>query len=125
MNCDKCGSANTQRVQMVYEAGTQKLDLLGDSGGAANVSSLLASRHAPPPKRRFIGKLFFGFLAFLCVVSGTGKLFYFGLAILILCVYRIFAGLSYNTTVWEGLHKQWREQWLCHKCGHVASRAES
>lgn len=138
MQCNQCGSDNTQRLQMVYEGGTANINTTSHTGGigagkgglgvgvatttTSGVSrSLLAERAAPPGKAGYLFKLFFAFLAFLLYVStewfSIWKILAF--SVLALCAYLIFMGYRFNSKEWPVLFKRWQQKWICNKCGHI------
>lgn len=63
MKCEKCGSDNTQKLEAVYQAGTQQIHTSGYVQGAGSISttgtsqSYLAQMAAPPTKKPVIGML--------------------------------------------------------------------
>lgn len=138
MQCEKCNSENTQRLEVVYEGGTQNIQTTSHTtgvgiggggvgfGGASTTTSgtsrsLLASRAAPPSRRGYLFPVFFGFLAWLLWTATTrfSMWFFISVAIMALCAYLIYAAFTFNRNVWPGLFAYWQKQWICHKCGHI------
>ena len=142
MQCEKCNSENTQRLQVVYEGGTQNIHSVSHTAGAgigsggyggagattttSGVSrSILANRAMPPLKRSYQAQIIFGFLALVIMslsLSGESKyagIRVFAMAVFALCVYTTHTAYKFNSTVWPGQYKFWQAQWLCHKCGHI------
>ena len=124
---------------MVYESGTNSISLSGRTvgvgvgggkigGGVAHTESsgtsrsLLAKRVAPPEEKGYLFKFFFGFLASLGVMVASGKLYWFSLAILALCIYFSYRCFQFNRTEWPKEFAHWRGMWICNKCGHSFHR---
>ncbi|MDO4708967.1 MAG: hypothetical protein Q4B94_03975 [Pseudomonadota bacterium] len=138
MQCEKCHSDNTQRLQVVYEGGTQNISAtsrttgIGIGGGGLGVGvastqttgisrSTLAYRAAPPAKQRYVFALFLGFLAWLLWVytSAFSKWFLLSSAVIALCGYWAYRVYTFNNKVWPELMAYWENEWLCLKCGHI------
>lgn len=139
MVCQKCGSDNTQSLQIVYEGGTQDFNSesrsagLGSLGGSlglggavtkttGNTQSKLAQRAAPPAKKKkrwacvgilvgllFLGKSFGALLIAVLVIGASG--------------YWLWNVLKFNREEWPALHQIWAESWICHKCGNIYRQA--
>jgi len=141
MQCNKCGSENTQRLQVAFEGGTQDISAtshtagvgsiggkLGLSGAVTKTSgtqqSVLAQKAAPPPKAPLkpgVGLIVFG----LIMMSFVGGFWFvtFGLASIAGGGYMIFKAQQFNSKEWPALYQRWLESWLCHKCGHIYHHA--
>ena len=138
MQCEKCNSDNTQRLEVAYEGGTQNIQTtsrttglgFGRGGlgvGAATTStsgkahSLLANRAAPPSKKGYKYQIFFGFLAWLLFTATTAfsMWFFVSVSVMALCAYLIFAAFQFNSKVWPEQLAYWQSQWVCLKCGHI------
>ncbi len=138
MQCQKCTSDNTQRLEVAYEDGTQNIQTssrttgvgLGRGGigvGAASTTtsgvsrSLLASRAAPPRKRRYLFIVFTAFLAWLLWTASTrfSLWFFISIAVMVVCAGLAVMVFRFNANVWPEQMAYWRNQWICLKCGHI------
>lgn len=134
MHCPKCQSENTQTLEMAYRSGTQNLSgsihasgigfgrdgaaiAAGSGVLAGTTQSLLARDVAPPERRGYLFKAFFGFMASLGVMSGWGAFYWLSLAVLLVCFYRAYRCFAWNRTVWPDLMSAWRSTSICHRCG--------
>lgn len=133
MLCPKCGSDNTQRLQVVHEHGTQNISTTSSTvgggyggsfgAGAAHTKtdgtsqSTMAQKAAPPAKKTlgiFIGMIFIGLL---CFNGGWGWIV-FGLLLIAGGGFGIKDAVAFNGNQWPQLFKTWEESWVCNKCGH-------
>lgn len=139
MQCPNCNSENTQRLEVIYNAGTQEINTHsatagGAHGGAFGIGgavtktsgqsqSLLAKQVAPPAKKSYkwpIIAILFGFFAFY---SNSHNNLMGGLIIGLLLggpgAYLCFSNFQYNSNKWPSLYQHWFESWMCSKCGSV------
>lgn len=133
MQCNKCGSDHTQRLEVIFEGGTQTINTASKTAGAGlggafgiggavtktsgTSQSALAQKATPPAKQNtliglcglggffFIGGSFVGTLVGLATLAGGA---YLG--------YRAY---QYNANTWPGLYQRWHESWMCQKCGNI------
>jgi len=141
MQCTSCGSDNTQRLAVAYQNGTSTINTRSNSVGVAfgsgglglgsattattgTSTSLLASRAAPPSKKRyrvaFIIPVALWIIAMFFEKSFTGTVLSIsGYLILALFLFRTY---QFNSTKWPQLYRQWQTMWICHKCGAVYSQ---
>ncbi|MBI4999023.1 MAG: hypothetical protein HZC22_19395 [Rhodocyclales bacterium] len=135
MECPQCKSDNTQRLEVIYENGTQDIKTTSSTVGAgfsgrgglgvANTtttgkSQSMAAQKAAPPERRFsVGGL-------VAIVIGLFFVFVIGggaIVIGALCVagggYLMNKAMQYNKNVWPGLYQTWQASWYCQKCGTI------
>lgn len=128
MLCPQCQSDNIQRLEVIYEGGTQNISassVTGGVGGRAGLGavtstsgqsqSVLAKKLSPPAKKQ-VGRLLllfpFVILAFMidtvvgCVAIAAIVLF-------------MFTNSTYNNKEWPALYQEWIKQWYCNKCGSV------
>lgn len=133
MKCPKCSSDNTQRLQVVYEHGTQIIRTTsstvgGGYGGAFGVGtahtttqgaaqSTMAQKSAPPAKKQISWLIILILIGLLCLLGGAGWKF-FGVAICVASAYGIHLATTFNKEQWPALYKTWEESWVCNKCGH-------
>jgi hypothetical protein len=143
--CDKCKSDNTQRLEIVYQQGTQSINTrsntlaVGMAGGgvgsamghtrtSGTAQSMIAKSIAPPAKRRWfrlaIIPVVFGAGFLLAATNGGGFISaVIGLALLAGGGYILYMQMQYNSQTWPGMYKVWQESWLCNKCGNVYHQA--
>lgn len=149
MNCPKCASENTQRLEVAFQSGTQNISTSSrstgvgiSSGGSIGLGlgrtktsgqsqSILAQQVSPPAKKSYKWPaivMAIGLLAGLPMLStGTLSAALSGLAnIAIWCGisgYFLYSRFQYNSKVWPGLYQHWSESWICHKCGDIYHQA--
>ena len=136
MQCPKCQSENTQRLQVIYDAGTHQISTSSTSfiagsgtdfggGGTASTSttgtsqSNMASKAAPPSKKLIqIG----GWMIAIGVFTQTTNNYkLIGLGLIVGGVYLIQQARKYNATEWVALRNRWENSWMCNKCGNMYS----
>jgi hypothetical protein len=139
MQCSKCGSDHTQRLQVAYDGGTQDISATSHTAGVGSISgslglggsvtktsgvsrSVLAQKAAPPEKRKLMAVLVVTFIGFLCL-QGTIGVMLFGLALMAFGGYGLYNSIKFNSKHWPGLYQRWLESWMCHKCGHTYHHA--
>jgi hypothetical protein len=134
MHCGKCGSENTQRLQVIYDGGTQDISATSHTAGVGSISgalglggsvtktagtsrSVLAQKAAPPEKRKLTAVVILTFVGLLCL---QGKLAVMALGLLLMAIggYGIYNTIRFNTQHWPGMYRRWLDSWMCQKCGH-------
>lgn len=135
MNCLKCGSDNCQRLEVVYESGTQQINTTsrtvgggvaraGVGGGAAHTTtsgtsrSTLANKAAPPLKQS-IGMFVIMVVIGIFMLAGGWFLKLLGIVLIGFAIYSIRKILSYNKDEFPKKYNYWLNQWMCHKCGDI------
>ena len=135
MNCLKCGSDNCQRLEVVYESGTQQINTTsrtvgggvaraGVGGGAAHTTtsgtsrSTLANKAAPPVKQS-IGMFVIMIVIGIFMLAGGWFLKLLGIAVIGFAIYSMRNVLSYNKDEFPKKYNYWLNQWMCHKCGDI------
>jgi hypothetical protein len=136
MKCPLCRSNNTQRLQVIYEHGTQDiatesvtLGTLGTSagGGSSGITattktmgrsqSILAKKAEPPAKISYKGSLFILVIGLIGLNKGSSQwlawLFVGG------AIYLLYRTIRYNFRTWPSLYQKWETGWACHKCGNI------
>ena len=137
MKCPKCGSEDCQRLEVVFEGGTQNINTTsrtsgaGITGGASmggalahtkttgTSQSTLAQKASPPQKQKlgvFIVMIIVGFFM-LSAVSIVWKIL--GVLLMIGAGYLIFKVVTYNINEYPKKYQYWLNEWLCHKCGTI------
>lgn len=138
MQCDKCGSDNTQRLEVVFENGTSNINTQSHSAGVGIGGSLgiggittkttgtsqttLGVKASPPQKKSYkwpIISIVFGLIAWS---AGDGAAVW-GVVLIAAGAYFTYTAAMYNKNKWPGLYKHWQECWLCHKCGNIYHHA--
>lgn len=135
MNCLKCGSDNCQRLEVVYETGTQQINTTsrtvgggvargGVGGGAAHTTtsgtsrSTLANKAAPPLKQG-IGVFIIMIVIGVFMLAGGWVFKLLGIGLIGFAIYLMRKVLSYNKDEFPTKYNYWLNQWMCHKCGDI------
>ena len=134
MQCTKCNSENTQRLQVVYDNGTQNINTISHSAGAgiggafgvggARTStngisqSTLAHKASPPAKHSMKWAIISIVIGLFCLGGSTGSVA-FGICLIVIGGYFSFTAVQFNSNNWPGLYQFWKESWLCNKCGTI------
>lgn len=148
MQCPSCNSDMTQRLEVIYETGTQDISTtsytaaggalsanaarLGLGGAATSTSGLsmtkLAQKLAPPAQRRLKWPLIVltpGLIVLFAVFSGGGgnKGFisgiFSGLLLASPGAIWLYLNMNFNMRQWPVLFRDWQEHWYCNKCGAI------
>jgi hypothetical protein len=125
MKCTSCGSDNTQRLQVIYEGGTQTLNAQSAYGNVTATTQSALARKATPPKRAHCI-----ISAFFCLVGLSLAFFYYGqygergvmqfwVAVCIVCGWMAVTGFRYNNATFPQIYKRWQNSWMCLKCGNI------
>jgi hypothetical protein len=138
MQCDKCSSDNTQRLEVVFENGTSNINTKSHSAGAGiggtfgiggvttkttgTSQTVLGKKAAPPLKKTYKWAVISIIVGWLFLSNG-GDTLVFGGALIAAGAYFIYAAATYNKNEWPALYKHWQECWLCHKCGNIYHHA--
>ncbi len=134
MQCSKCNSENIQRLEVIYEGGTQNISTTSHSaaagiGGTFGIGgvrtatsgtsqSTLASKASPPSKKKFSASILMAVLGFFFIGSGWGMTV-FGCLLIGAGVYLTYVAIQFNSQKWPELYQYWEKSWLCNKCGHI------
>ncbi len=134
MQCTKCGSENTQRLQVVFDGGTHNIDTKSNSvsggvvggfmGGAVSSTSTsgtsqstLAAKAAPPQRQSLNTGVAIIVVAFF-FMSTSSPSPYIGYALLAGGAYLVRNAYKFNKAEWPMLRQHWENSWLCHRCGN-------
>jgi len=141
MQCPKCSSDNTQRLEVIYESGTQQIRTVSNTvggggaygggafggGGVTSTSGTQqtgsAKKAAPPTKKSYIGAILLGIVAFPVLFNPSVEYFLIAGGCTALAVWLGRRARDYNMNVWPGLKKIWSESWMCNKCGSIYQHA--
>ena len=144
MICNKCNSENTQKLNVIYENGTNNISTNSKTVGAGfggrgfgigrastNTSgtsqSTLAQKVSPPQKISYFLAVFVMLLGaiFLCnVYEFSVKDSIFGLIAILLLGFgiKIFrVNYRYNSNTFPKKYMEWTKTWHCNKCGNIYS----
>jgi len=125
MECPKCKSDNTQRLEMIYDQGTQNIQTTTVGGGygrgpaigtastRGKSQSKQAAKAAPPGKPSW-----FPIVALTFVGIFSVGFYYVGFAIIGLAIY-LGIKTSQAKKIYPGLYQHWLNSWMCHKCGEI------
>lgn len=130
--CTQCGSDNIQRLEVIYEHGTQDVNTrsktmgvgvgsgLGLGGAKTETSgtsqSKMAQKSAPPTKKKMmIGVI----MIFLGIALTVLRLFIFGVPLAALGGFLIYKAVLYNKNQFPALYETWLHAWMCNKCGTI------
>ena len=132
MQCSRCGSDNTQRLEVIFDGGTQNIDTSSKTAGAGFGGALglggavtktkgtsqtaLAQKAAPPAKRPLLWAIIGFVLGFLFLSNGAIVV---GLVLLAITGFLGYKAYQYNSEKWPGLYRHWEDCWMCQKCGNV------
>lgn len=136
MQCPQCKSDNVQKLSLIYESGTQKINTtsrtagggvgyaggLGGGVGSASThttgqSQSLLAKKAEPPKKKTFGVAALILLAGL-IAWGVGYFIIF-LAALVLAGFIGYKAHRYNQDEYPPKYQDWLKMWHCHKCGTI------
>jgi len=139
MNCPSCNSDNTQRLEVVFEQGTNHINTTSSTNvrpafGAISTAkattstsgvsmSKSAQKAAPPPKKGYKVPAI-GVIVGLVVVFATLQPFnvlWFIIGLVIACGagYLLFSAFKYNMKSWPDAYQVWQKSWMCNKCGSI------
>jgi hypothetical protein len=134
MECNKCGSDNTQRLEVIFDGGTQNINTKSKTAGAGfggafgiggavtktngTSQSVLALKASPPAKKSLKWPVIGLIVSLLFFANGASSIVV-GLAIMASSGYFGYKAIQFNTGEWPGLYKHWVDCWMCHKCGLI------
>jgi predicted nucleic-acid-binding Zn-ribbon protein len=143
MQCPKCSSENTQRLELIFESGTQQIrttsNTVGGGGGfggggfggggvtttSGTQQTESAKKAAPPAKKSYAGAIILAVIAFPVIFNPSAMYILVAAGCTALAVWLWRRASDYNTNVWPGLKKIWLESWMCNKCGNIYQHAFS
>ena len=141
MQCPKCSSDNTQRLEVIFESGTQQIRTVSNTvggggaygggpfgGGAVTSTSgtqqtASAQKASPPTKKSYVGPILLAIVSVPVVFNPSLEYFLFAAPAMGLAYWLWRRASDYNTNVWPGLKKIWSESWMCNKCGNIYQHA--
>ena len=135
MQCTKCNSENTQRLEVVYEGGTQNISTTSHSAGAGigggfgiggvrtstsgTAQSTLAGKASPPRKKKFLWFVVIAIVGVMFINTKNASSTLTGLALIAAGGYFAYSAIQFNSQKWPGLYQYWKDSWLCNKCGTI------
>jgi hypothetical protein len=138
MQCDKCGSENTQRLEVAFESGTNDINTKSHTAGVASITgalgiggsvtktsgisqSVLAQKVSPPLKKSYKWPSISVIVGLLCFSSTS--IFPIGILLVAVGGLLITKAAKFNNNVWPAQYQYWQESWVCHKCGNIYHHA--
>lgn len=127
MECPKCKSDNTQRLEVVYDEGTHHTRSTTVGGGygrgaaigtattTGKTQSKQAAKAAPPGKPSWIP---IAFLAFLSIIAILNAWYIVGLGMSGLTIF-LGKKIAEAKKTYPGLYQTWLNSWMCNKCGEI------
>lgn len=137
MQCIKCRSQNTQRLNVAYENGTCEISATSRPSGlfqdghyqtTIGTHQSILARNAAPPKKWTYGVcyviIFIGFwITLLGQMLAIRAQVFLGLLTVAIGIFIFRIIFSHNRKIWSREYKIWAETWLCLKCGHQFHRS--
>lgn len=142
MQCPKCNSENTQRLEQIYESGTQQIRTTSNTvgggggfggggafggGGVTTTSGIQqtgsAQKAAPPAKKSYAGAIILAVIAVPVIFDPSATYIVVAGAFMVLAYWLWKRASDYNANVWPGLKKIWLDSWMCNKCGNIYQHA--
>jgi predicted nucleic-acid-binding Zn-ribbon protein len=111
MQCPKCSSNNTQRLEVIYEKETR--------------NSILAQKVTPPKKEEWGGSIIFIIIGLVCLGFSGVVIKIIGLIIGSIGIYLIYTSLKFNFKEFDEVYNFWKKSWYCNKCGNIFHEVES
>ena len=144
MQCPKCNSDNTQRLEQIYESGTQQIRTTSNTvgggggfggggafggGGVTTTSGIQqtgsAKKAAPPAKKSYAGPIILSVISFPVIFDPSATYIVVAGGFMVFAYWLWKRASDYNTNVWPGLKKIWLDSWMCNKCGNIYQHALS
>lgn len=141
MNCTNCNSDNTQRLEVIFEGGTQHINTTSNTAGGGLMTgggagfgaktttqgtsmSAAAQKAAPPMRKSFKASIIIILIGLFWTYLNTINHFDFISAIIGIAVvagggYLGYKSFKYNSEVHPGLYNYWLNSWMCQKCGTI------
>lgn len=137
MECPKCHSVNTQRLEVIHESGTYDISTvsraagIGLGGESVDVrgavintegtsKSLLAKRCGPPEKQDYMMSIIIAMLGWgIEAASHTWYWKSFGVLLIVGGVWLTYEAWQYNGRTWPKRYEKWLQSWHCNKCGNI------
>lgn len=132
MTCPSCNSDNIQRLEVVYDQGTNQINTTSRSHvrpffgiipfasaktKTSGMSISNAAQKAAPPKKKTIKGFVVLLVLGLFIVSGD-QTRTAGTLMSVVGAVLIFLNVRYNMKEWPKLFETWERTWTCNKCGN-------
>ena len=147
MNCTNCKSDNTQKLEVVFENGTNHINtksktvgtslfnpiggLMGAKTSTKGVSmSTAATKASPPSTKSFKASVIIILIGVFWTYMNTIHSFDFigaliGIAVISAGVFLGYKSKQYNEDTFPHLYNAWLNSWMCNKCGTIFSIEEA
>lgn len=130
MQCPKCNSDNTQRLEVIYEQGTQNIASTNHSGSSDSSrfgvsQSKLAQKVSPPKGESWGFFIILVVIGLLCLGFSSIGVKIFGLLLVAGGIYGIYSAIKFNLKEYPDLYQYWKKSWYCNKCGNIYHEVES
>lgn len=137
MQCPSCNSDNVQKLQLIYEGGTQKIDTTSVHSGAGystrggfmvggatssttgQSQSISAKKAAPPPKQSYKATVLLILAGLFLLIFADGFLFVMGFVSWGVSIILGIRASRYNAGPWKEAYNTWTRSWQCNKCGNI------
>ncbi|APC96479.1 hypothetical protein [Francisella frigiditurris] len=135
MNCTSCNSENTQRLEVIYEDGTQHIHTKSKTAGTSlfnpigglfgaktttkGVSMSSAAKKAAPPIKKSFGWPIIMIIAGIICFNGTIGVILIGLLLIASGGFLGYKNFKYNSEIFPPLYSNWLNSWMCNKCGSI------
>lgn len=135
MHCESCNSENTQRLEVVFENGTQNINtkshtfgtslfnplggLFGASTSTKGTSMSSAAKKAAPPTAKNLGRLILVIVIAVIVLFNASTIMVGIIAIAAIAGagFWVYKNFMYNKKTFPPLYDIWLDSWICNKCG--------
>lgn len=140
MQCTRCNSDNVQRLEVIYEHGTQNIKTKGRTSGSAvgfgggglgvgfgsatttttgTSQSLMAKKAAPPAKKPIAAPILLILIGLFAMINGSGPFPIVGFILAGIGGFLFWKYSQYNKQTYPPLFATWQASWLCNKCGTI------
>ncbi len=144
MNCPGCNSDATQRLEVIFEQGTNHINttsktrvrpflgLLPTAHAKTTTSGLsmskAAQKAAPPAKSLYKSPAIAALIGLVVIFIELGGHFNFvwfiiGVALAGFFGWVLYQAIVYNTKEWPVDYAVWQKNWRCNKCGNIFTEA--
>jgi hypothetical protein len=143
MNCPSCGSDNTQRLEIIFEQGTNNIEttsktkirptfsVLSTAKAKTRTSgvsmSKSAQKAAPPAKRPYKVPAIVLLVGLVVLSRSLNPFSALGLLLSLAALgvggFLLFTAIQFNRTSWLEEYATWEKGWMCNKCGNTFTEA--
>lgn len=131
MKCPKCSSANTKRLEVIFDEGTSEGTatsfLFGDKTDGLAVTrstsmTRLAQKAAPPVKKSYVWAVIpwcVTVVSFIWGLSLNATAFIWSLIFGVMAAFISYGVWRHNTFEVPKRYREWIKSWCCLKCGSL------